>query len=162
MRPYRFLNSYSWPFLVGIKLRYIVNLSKISIIPTSFLRSISLVKNAQKPPNLNTFWEKLYNYRSCRPEVLLGKDVLKICSKFTGQHPCQSAISIKLQNNFIEIALRHGCSVVNLLHILRTSFPKNSSGWLFLKIVQLKKNLIKWKNFQNGLSLWKLQEMRSM
>ena len=101
-------------------------------------------------------------YRNSRPEVFLEKGVLKICSKFTGQHPCQSAISIKLQNNFIEIALRHGCSVVNLLHILRTSFPKNSSGWLFLKIVQLKKNLIKWKNFQNGLSLWKLQEMRSM
>ena len=31
--------------------------------------------------------------RSSRPEVLLGKGVLKICSKFTGEHPCQSAIS---------------------------------------------------------------------
>ena len=134
MRPYRFLNSYSWPFLVGIKLRYIVNLSKISIIPTSFLRSISLVKNAQKPPNLNTFWEKLYNYRSCRPEVLLGKDVLKICSKFTGQHPCQSAIS---KSNFIEIALRHGYSPVNLLHIFRTPFLKNISGRLLLQLRSL-------------------------
>ena len=27
------------------------------------------------------------------------------------------------QSNFIEIALRHGCSPVNLLHIFRTSFP---------------------------------------
>ena len=134
MRPYRFLNSYSWPFLVGIKLRYIVNLSKISIIPTSFLRSISLVKNAQKPPNLNTFWEKLYNYRSCRPEVLLGKDVLKICSKFTGQYPCQSAIS---KSNFIEIALRHGYSPVNLLHIFRTPFLKNISGRLLLQLRSL-------------------------
>ena len=92
-------------------------------------------------------------YRNSRPEVFLEKGVLKTCSKFTGEHPCQSAISIKLQSNFIEIALRHGCSVANLLHILRTSFPKNSSGWLLLKIVQLKKNLSKWKNFQNGLSL---------
>ena len=32
--------------------------------------------------------------------------------------------------NFIEIALRHGCSPVNLLHIFRTPFPKNTSGWL--------------------------------
>ena len=134
MRPYRFLNSYSWPFLVGIKLRYIVNLSKISIIPMSFLRSISLVKNAQKPPNLKTFWEKLYNYRSCRPEVLLGKDVLKICSKFTGQHPCRSAIS---KSNFIEIAFRHGCSPVNLLHIFRTPFLKNISGRLLLQLRSL-------------------------
>ena len=35
-------------------------------------------------------------YRRSHPEVFLGKGVLKICSKFTGEHPCQSAISIKL------------------------------------------------------------------
>ena len=28
--------------------------------------------------------------------MFLGKGVLKICSKFTGEHPCRSAISIKL------------------------------------------------------------------
>ena len=33
---------------------------------------------------------------------------------------------------FIEIALRHGCSPVNLLHIFRTTFLKNTSGGLFL------------------------------
>ena len=32
--------------------------------------------------------------------------------------------------NFIEIALLHGCSPVNLLHIFRTPFPKNISGGL--------------------------------
>ena len=47
----------------------------------------------------------LTSYRSSHPEVFLGKGVLKICSKFTGEHPCRSAISIKLQCNFIEIAL---------------------------------------------------------
>ena len=31
--------------------------------------------------------------------------------------------SPKLFCNFIEIALRHGCSPVNLLHIFRTLFP---------------------------------------
>ena len=31
---------------------------------------------------------------------------------------------------FIKIALRHGCSPVNLLHIFRTPFPQNTSGWL--------------------------------
>ena len=30
------------------------------------------------------------------PEMFLGKGVLKICSKFTGKHPCGSAILIKL------------------------------------------------------------------
>ena len=34
--------------------------------------------------------------RSSRPDVFLGKGILKICSKFTGEHPCQSVISIKL------------------------------------------------------------------
>ena len=68
--------------------------------------------------------------RSSPPEVFLGKGVLKICSKFTGEHPCRSAISIKLQSNFLEIALQQGCSPVNLLHIFRTPFPKNTSGRL--------------------------------
>ena len=53
-------------------------------------------------------------FRSSPPEVFLAKSVLKKCSKFTGGHPCQSAISIKLQSNFIEITLWHRCSPVNL------------------------------------------------
>ena len=48
------------------------------------------------------------------------------------KHPCRSAISIKLLCNFIETAFRHGCSLVNLLHIFRTPFLKNTSGWLLL------------------------------
>ena len=62
------------------------------------------------------------------------------------KHPCWSAISIKLQSNFIEITLRHGCSTVNLLHIFRTPFLKNTFGWLLLK------KLLKIKYFQRGLS----------
>ena len=34
--------------------------------------------------------------RNSHPEVFLGKGALKICSKFTGEHPCRSVISIKL------------------------------------------------------------------
>ena len=41
----------------------------------------------------------------------------------------------KLLCNFIKIKLRHGCSPVNLLHIFRTPFPKNTSGWLLLIVV---------------------------
>ena len=32
------------------------------------------------------------------------------------------------------IILRHGCFPVNLLHIFRTPFLKNTSGWLLLKV----------------------------
>ena len=59
---------------------------------------------------------------SSPPEMLLGEGVLKICSKFTGEHPCRSVISMKLLCNVIEIVLRHGFSPVNLLHIFRTPF----------------------------------------
>ena len=38
--------------------------------------------------------------------------------------------------NFIEITHRHGCSPVNLLHIFRTPFLKNTSGQLLLIFVQ--------------------------
>ena len=66
--------------------------------------------------------------------MFLVKGVLKICNKFTGEHPCRSVISIKLLYNFIGITLRHGCSPVNLLHIFKTPSTKNTSGWLLLLI----------------------------
>ena len=73
------------------------------------------------------------NNRSSHPEVFLGKNVLKICSKFSGEHPHRSVISIKLQNNFMKITLRHGYFPVYLLHIFRTPSLRNTSGWLLLK-----------------------------
>ena len=66
---------------------------------------------------------KLQIHRSNPTEVLLGKRVLKICSKFTGE---------QLLCNFIETILRNGCSPVNFLHIFRTPFSKNTSGELLL------------------------------
>ena len=62
-------------------------------------------------------------HRSSHIEVLLVKGVLKIRSKFTGEHPCRS--------NFIEITLRHGCSPVYLLHIFRTPFHRAPLGGCF-------------------------------
>ena len=49
------------------------------------------------------------------------------------EHPCRNVISIKLQSNFIEITLQQGCFPINLLHIFRTSFRKNTSEGLPLK-----------------------------
>ena len=56
---------------------------------------------------------RILKCRSSHIQVFLGKGVLKICSKFTREHPCWCAISIKLQSNFIEIRLPHGCSPVS-------------------------------------------------
>ena len=75
----------------------------------------------------------LRNFRSSPPLVFLGKSVLKICSKFLGEHPCRSVISIKLLCNLIKIKLRHRYSPVNLLHIFKLTFPKNTFGGLLLK-----------------------------
>ena len=71
-----------------------------------------------------------YIFRRSGPEMSIGKSVLKICSKFTVEHQCQSLITIKLQSNFIKITLQHGCSPVNLLQIFRTPFLKNTCGRL--------------------------------
>ena len=69
--------------------------------------------------NLDQTCVNFWMTRNSRPEMFLRKDVLKICRKFTGEHPCWSVISIKLLCDFIETTLRHECSPVNLLHIFR-------------------------------------------
>ena len=48
------------------------------------------------------------------------------------QENTHAKVQFQQSYNFIEIALRHGCSPVNLLHIFRTPFLKNTSGWLLL------------------------------
>ena len=98
--------------------------SALNSLPTN-----KMTKNQFLFDNLNENKLETYSaYRSSHPEVFLRKGVLKICSKFTGEHPCQSAISIKL--------IRHGCSPVNLRHIFRTLFSRNTSGWLLQCLVQ--------------------------
>ena len=78
-------------------------------------------------------WNRLVNKSKSSPsEVFLGQGVLEKWSKFTGEHPCRSVISVKLQSNLIEIALQHRCSPVNLVHIFRVPFPRNTSEWLRL------------------------------
>ena len=85
--------------------------------------------------------------------MFIGKAGLKICSKFTGKHPCQSAVSIKLQRNFVEITFRHWCSPVNLLDIFRTPLLKNTSGrlLLYLSVLYSPKKLTNHnnKNYEN-------------
>ena len=104
------------------------------LLPIDQLDGGKLNENIQKQPSRS---------------VLKKKGVLRMCSKFTGERPCPclNAISLKLQSNLfflififfilllcnvIEIKLRHGCSPVNLLHIFRTPFLKNTSGLLLL------------------------------
>ena len=70
--------------------------------------------------------------KSSPPEVFLGKGVLKICSKFIKGTPMSKCDFNKVANH--TITLRYGCSPVNLLHIFRTTFPKNNSEGLLLSL----------------------------
>ena len=66
--------------------------------------------------------------------MFIGKGVLKIRSKFTGEKPYRSAISIKLQSTLSKTLLKsHFGMGVLLLHIFRTPFPKNTVGGLLLQ-----------------------------
>ena len=58
----------------------------------------------------------------------------QICCKFTGKHPCRSAILIKLFDDFTEIALRQECPPVNCKFIayFQNTFSKNTSEGLLL------------------------------
>ena len=64
-------------------------------------------------------FEELYLVdKSSLQGVFFKKSVLKIFSKFTGEHPCRSEISIELFCN-IKITLLPGCSPVSLLHFCK-------------------------------------------
>ena len=58
--------------------------------------------------------------------MFLKKSVLRIYSKFSGEQPCQSAISIKLLCKFIEIALRYPVNFSD--HV----FLENASSFYYL------------------------------
>ena len=98
-----------------------VSVGEVSVVGVS-VREVSVLGNVRRG-NVSR--------GTVRTPLLLGKGVLEICSKFTGEHPCRSAISIKLQSNFIKITRWHGCSPVFSAYF-RITFPKNTSGWLVL------------------------------
>ena len=100
--------------------------------------------------------------------MFLERCILKICIKFTGEHPCRSVNCnficnfIDLLCNFIEITLRHGCYPVNLPHIFRTPFAKNTLDSCFCAVLLMStlfcKALIKvtlcWGHDETTLNLY--------
>ena len=73
--------------------------------------------------------------RSSPPEVFLRKGVLKICSKFTGEHPCRIVISIKflsalLKSYFGMSVLLWICCIFSEQLFLTT--PLKDCFWLLL------------------------------
>ena len=59
------------------------------------------------------------------------KGVLKISTKFTGEHPWWSVISVELQSSFNKIKLRHGCSWTAASEFHSFIHPFIKSNYLF-------------------------------
>ena len=70
-------------------------------------------------------------FRSSRSDGFLVKGVPIMCSKFVEEHSSRSVISIKLQSNFMEITLRHGCSPVNCCIFSKHVFLRTPLGGCF-------------------------------
>ena len=65
----------------------------------------------------------------------------------------------KVARNFIEITLWQCCSPVTLLHIFRTHFLRNTSGWLVLK--RFNNSFERAKSFIKSFPGTKLQELEN-
>ena len=48
---------------------------------------LAAINNGNRP-KLDRIRKDIITLRSSHPQVFLGKGVLKICSKFRGEHPC--------------------------------------------------------------------------
>ena len=110
---------------------YIIFIKKLNLLAVHGVNFNSLLFHSQKKEFLNQLLE-VTTILQKQPSIgfFLRKVVLKICRKFTGEHPFPSVISIKLQST-----LRHGCSPVNLLHVFRT--PLDDGFWSFCTVFRV-------------------------
>ena len=72
------------------------------------------------------------------PEVVTQKcSWEKVFWKYAANLQENTHVEVWLQSNFIEVTLQHVCSPVNLLHIFRKPFLKNTSEWLLLNDLKI-------------------------
>ena len=104
---------------------------------------ITMVKNELRRKNFTGFWIR-FQWRGCF--FMKIKETVSLID-YTSKKLFWQSIELitfmhlnvrktHVQQNecfdFIEITLRHGCSPVNLLHISRTLFSRETSVWLLL------------------------------
>ena len=106
MRKYKktFLEWIFFYFLsLGLKVRQVALYSTINQSIDLLCKSVDLFLYDRDPiikeliVSLDRLMNVIAKTRSSRPEVFLGKGVLKLSSKFTGEHPCQSIILVYFQ-----------------------------------------------------------------
>ena len=92
--------------------------------------------------NIGSCWNVVNKIvRSCRPEVLHNKDVLKNFANFTGKHPCHSLFLMRLQ-------------AYSFYSFLRATFLKNTSEWLLLFGLLFNRCCCFWNVFFMSGSKW--------
>ena len=64
------------------------------------IHEIKPVLMLKKPVYVGFTVLKLSKCISIHPRVFLGKGILKICSKLTGEHPCRSCFATLLKSHF--------------------------------------------------------------
>ena len=80
---------------------------------------------------------------------------IKLVLKFESKVPRRSRIFATQVYNFSKMKLLHGCSPVNLLHIFRTPFTKNTSEGLCLRLTHFMPLVSfsnPWKNHKTSLN----------
>ena len=89
----KYINQQPFPQKFIRKLRYYR--SGFSVCQVVFLKLVTFheiilehLLQIYHLPNSVSLSHCIRTYRSSHPEVFLGKGVLKICGKFTGEHPC--------------------------------------------------------------------------
>ena len=91
-----------------------------------------------------TTWSCHYAYWNVLISFIHNIEKMVRCFKnLAVQHPCRSAISIKLLCNFIEIALRHGCYAATFLKYVRL-FSILCMKWSILLPISCHQQCISW------------------
>ena len=83
-----------------------------------------------------TWSRKHWRCRSSPPEVLLKRGVPKICSKFTGEHPCRSVISIKLLCSALQLYKNHTSAWVFSCFFIQYILPLPILNKVIMKIIK--------------------------
>ena len=98
-------------FTIQLNIAPYITLQMIQTYVSEKNHTKKIIKHINRDLLLTADWIRLKNYplmsvfRSSHPEVFLGKGAMKICSKFTGEHSCRSAILIKLLCTFSKVIL---------------------------------------------------------
>ena len=124
-----FLNYLAWLWAISKK-----SIQEKGIQSTQF--SVQRVQKQWPLANLRKITFILFGcHRSIQKQPPRGV-LSKRCSENMQQIYRRTPIPKCDFNKVAEIALRHGCSPVNLLHTSRTPFSKNTSGRLLLPIAK--------------------------